>query len=123
MSAKEIASMSSPPETAIIIDNYVIRELNLLSSYSLEDTVFVTLASGIPGLLQPGVIDWPKMRIKKPFCLNTLAGAVVNALSVAWGVSIEDVLKVNDLEREENVIIGREGKRELRFRALKISKP
>ncbi len=124
VSAEKIATMSSPPEPAVIIDPFRIKDLNVLESYSLVDTVFVTLSSGIPGILHTGP-NWPETRLlfKNKFVMNTLAGVVINALCIAWNVSIEDVLQENDLEREEEVIIGKEGKREIKSHALTITKP
>jgi len=125
LSSEDIAEMVNPPETAILVDHYVIdRFLKILSSYVLVDTLFVTGASGIPGLLQSREIHggWPGER-KDPFILGTMAGVVIEALSVAWGVTLDDVLSVNELKREEEVTIAKEGDREIKVNAVKIIRP
>ena len=64
VSAVEIAGMSSFSDEAVLVDHMTIDfNLQSLKSYSLEDTVFVTTASGIPGLLSSGPwqndVGWP----------------------------------------------------------------
>jgi hypothetical protein len=124
ISAEEIAGIENPPEMAIIIDHTTVDDLKILSSYVLDDNVFITEASGLPSLLQSRDYDleWPSSW-HKAFYFNTLTGAVVEALSIAWKVSLKDVLSANDLKRETKISIGKEGERDIQVRAIKVVKP
>ncbi len=135
VSADDIAAMSSPPDEAILVDHLTIEyDFGALASYTLEDNVFVTRASGIPGLLgssswvAPHDDDaWPR-GINTDFVEGyghtfvTLGGAVVEALAAAWAVPISDVLATNDFDRESDVVIAKEGDREIRGRAVRVTK-
>jgi hypothetical protein len=52
-----------------------------------------------------------------------LAGAVVEALSEAWKVSLDDLVAANDFDRETDVKIGQDEQRDIRVRAIKIIRP
>jgi hypothetical protein len=135
VSVDEIAGMTSLPDEAIIVDHLAIEfSFKQLKSYTLEDTVFVTRASGIPGLLSGRVWlsgpedEWPTGRrtdsIQHSGRLSvTLAGAVLEALSVAWKIPLEQVLAANRCEMETDVRVGREGDREIRERAFHVVRP
>src|SRR3712207_2590529 len=105
--------MSNPPEIVIIVDNFTIDyELKLLGSYTLDSNVFITRATGIPGLLQGArEVRWPR-DIHTGFAWGgatlpvTLAGAVIRAIAKAWKVPFEDITAANNIERETNIKIG-----------------
>jgi len=128
LSAEEIAGMASVLELAVIVDHFTVNyQLKHLASYVLDDTVFITHASGVPGLLQSSShVRWPRELITSfirgggntPWV--TLAGAVVEALSKAWEVSFDDLVAANSLDREVDVKIGQDGQRDIRVRAIEI---
>jgi hypothetical protein len=47
----------------------------------------------------------------------------VEALAGAWKVSVEEILATNDLDRETEVLIGKEGEREIRDDAIRVIRP
>jgi hypothetical protein len=135
VSEDDIRGMASLPDEAVIVDHLTIEyDLKQLPSYTLDDAVFVTRASGIPGLLSArrwGLGDedrWPR-GVATAFIESsagssvTLAGAVVEALCVAWNVPIEEVLATNPLDREKEVRIGMVGDREIRDQAIRVVRP
>jgi len=128
-SAQEIAGRTDVPFSIIIVDDFVVdHELSLLESYTLDDNVFVTEFSGIPGLLQCDV-DWPRgMRTNfawggRRFFSDTLGGALVEAVAQAWAVDVRAVAEANQLERENSVTIGKTGDRPLRVQAIRVVRP
>jgi len=135
VSADDIMRMTSLLDEAIIVDHLTIEfNFKLLKSYTLEDTVFITHAAGIPGLLgsrhwRAGDDErWPK-GVRADVAEGaasrsvTLAGAIVEALAIAWNVSIEQVLALSSLQKETDMIIGKEGDREIRDRAIRVVRP
>jgi hypothetical protein len=120
LSAEEIVGMASLLELAVIVDHFVVSRLKLLASYNLDDTVFMTNASALPGMLQSSSeILWPR----KFTSSLLLASAVVEALATAWKVPFDDPVAANPLDQEDDVKIGREGERDIRVRAIKIIRP
>jgi hypothetical protein len=135
VSANDIANMADLPEEVVLVDHMALEfSFKLLKSYTLDDRVFITMALGIPGLLggtgRGWVVDepWPG-GIQTSFVRGssrnavTLAGAVIEAVAGAWGVPIDELLKANNVDRESDVLIGREGEREIRDRAIRVVRP
>jgi hypothetical protein len=127
-SAFDLRLRSDLPATIVLLDDFVVEhQLSLLESFVLNDNVFVVGSSGIPGLLQCR-IRWPR-NIDTGFSWGegslpqTLAGAVLEAIARAWGVDAKSVIAYNDLDRENDVLVGFSGDRELKVRAIQVSRP
>ena len=132
VSADQIAEMASPPDVAVLLDDFTIEyQLKHLESYELDDSVFVTEVRGVPALLQSrglGPSDWPiqwhsDSDWRHSFMRATLAGVVIEALCRAWGVPVEVVASATDFNREDEVPIAHAGDRVIRARATRIVKP
>jgi hypothetical protein len=133
VSAAEIALMHSFPDAAVIVDGLLLgAEPNRLESYTLEDTVFVSNTLVVLRMKdeESGTVEqWPPsnkrlMSIRNPeLSPQSLAFAVVEALSVAWETPIEKVLAANSFDWEDGVVIGREGDREIRSKVIRVVRP
>jgi hypothetical protein len=124
-SANEIAMIADLSEVALIVDPLTIEyRLKVLKTYELYESVFVARFRGQPGLLQTGHhhTAWPNAA-SGDWHMAALGLAVVESLARAWHAPLTDVLAANDLQRESDVVIGRDGDRELRAEALVIRKP
>jgi hypothetical protein len=126
----DLAKMSDAPETAIVLDDFVMRfELKQVSEQLLlKDNVFITHGSSIPALLQASTrISWPLGIDTRwgaaEYPALSLAGAVVEGLSAAWGAKLEDVVGGNNLRREKDLIVGEANGEPVKVRALKLMKP
>lgn len=130
MSADEIMAMNNLPDKVILIDTFTIDyRLKHVEPYTLYPNVFIIHGSGgMPGLLQARYADWPRgvntnfVSGGGPFQLN-LIGNFIQAIAKAWKVTFDDIAKANRLERETEVGIGLANGKEIRVRALNISKP
>ena len=117
--------MASLPDEAVIVDHRAFESsVKQLKSYVLEDTVFIASSLGIPGLLDSRHWSdderWPRGRASTSL---TLGGAVIEAVSASWKVPIERVVAANSLDKWVDVVIGREGDREIREDAIRIVRP
>jgi hypothetical protein len=123
----DIKELESLPDTVVLADHWhVMSTLKTIGAYSLADNVFLSLVSGISSILQSrGDEHWPlDLRgTERPFATLTLMGKLLEAISFVWKVPLEDVWASNDLNREDDILIGSDGERELRMRATMISKP
>ncbi len=131
VSADQIGGMTSLPDEVVIVDQRNIEfSIRLLKSYTLEDAVFMTTATSTSLLQSRHWTEdrWPRdiftgFSRRQRFLGATLIGAVVEALSVAWKVPAEQVLAANNLDWETDVVIGREGDREIRDSAIRVVRP
>lgn len=123
--AREAASMSD----VVIMDHFTLKyELAKLEALQLDDNVFVTSASGLPGLLQSrGDVRWPR-DVATGFAWGggpsdlTLGGAVLEAVAQAWLTAAEELREAHGARREDDVRVGVDGTREIRVRATRVVK-
>jgi hypothetical protein len=132
VSASDIEMMVDGPQEVVILDgmmlNFTLRGVG--GDYVVNNNVFVTATSGLPGLLQsPGRTDWPEGR-ERGFLWQdgqaalTLGGAVVEALSIAWKVNVSDLITDGAFDREhDEEVAARSDGSAIQMRALRIRKP
>lgn len=127
-SAEEIRSTENLPDEIILVDHFVIDyHFKQFDDLCLNDNVFVTSISGIPGLLQCEM-PWPR-EIYTDFIQGagfislTLGGALIEAIAEAWGSDPKTVAESNELKKEVDVTIARTGDTELSESAFVIKRP
>jgi len=127
-SANDIETRENLPPEIVIIDHLSVEfEFKALDTYTLHEHVFVTQASGIPGLLQSRT-RWPRNRYTNftgggGMSLDTLSGALIEAVASSWGVSMSAIAEKNNLEKEIDLSVGAEGEREIRTRGILLKRP
>jgi len=122
LSAHDIEKMALP-DRVILADHFSRRtELRQVDNFVPADGVFFTSSNGLPVVFQnrDRVISMYEITSKIP---RSLGGAVIESVALAWGITPEDLLASNSLEREENVIVGSASGREIKLRALVLVKP
>jgi hypothetical protein len=131
LSSKQITEIAARLDLVVILDDFAGEyELKHLATFKLDENVFVTRASGLPGLLQggPSRLAWPR-DIQTSFThgsgrtYDTLAGAVVAAVADAWGIALGDLIAERDLVREKGIRVGLDGDREILVQAISIKRP
>lgn len=109
VSAQDIETMDLPDKIIIMDMSALQTELKHADGLELGPNVFLTRAHGIPVIFQEGQRDsiWGGSFLSgKHSTPLTLAGAIVEAATVAWKVDIQEVVKINEFDREKNIRIG-----------------
>jgi len=126
VSAKQVQMMTHP-NYIVFVDPFTIDfELKHVDNYVLEDYVFVTRSSGLPGLFQGSWnhhSTWMRGSTAENGLPLSLAGAVIEAIAKSWGVGVEDLRNSSDFNREDDVRIAARNGVEIKARALSIRRP
>ena len=133
--ADELSSIADPPDVAIFIDSHTESQLKLLKSYEICDSVFITRSS-IMSIIQdtPGL--WPFEYVEREpawgsaesqprrwWLKHTLDGLIIRMLATAWGTTLKAVLAANTFETKSEVVIAKEGVREIKMPAMQVTRP
>lgn len=124
ITSAQIAALNLPNKI-IILDFFTVKyELKHVEDLIFHKEVFITNASGLPAVFQ----DHSKVVYGDSFIMDnglpaTLLGAVIEAATQVWDVDVEDVLKANDLKREQEVEVGQSLDKVIRASAYVIHKP
>ena len=113
LSAKDIRELQELPNEVLLVDGPVeeIIRVRGLRNLSLHTNVFVTSISGV-GLLHYGPhsssSDWPQITPAPEvwYRREMLEGAVLEALAVAWGTTLEEIAQLTDYWGPESRSIG-----------------
>ena len=113
ISASEIANWENPPDEILLVQDAAVWNVQRdFNEFLLHDHV-LAVHMGLPGILQTEDFKygrglfWPELLQSKKehpqweFHCRTLEGAVIEALAIAWSVSLEEVLSVSDFSTDE----------------------
>jgi hypothetical protein len=112
LSASGISKWKNPPGEIILVQDAAVHILQRdFDELILHENV-LAIAMGIPGILQTDFpnrsgLYWPEISRSEgkfpqwDFHCQTLVGAVVEALAVAWSVSVDEILTVSDFSSDK----------------------